>query len=130
MVDSEHGRERRELLEQATPLVHAAHALHQDALRRRVDDVVVLHRAEDDLELRLVPDEAAVNGLFAAERAELGVDDLAVAEINVRDVRAVAQREDAALSRDLERLQEVDDRHVGDRPGEARAAGEAARRRD
>ena len=33
--------ERRQLLEQASPLVNAAHALHQEALRRRLDRVAL-----------------------------------------------------------------------------------------
>ncbi len=130
MIDLEDRRERGKLLEQATPLVDAAHALHQDALRRRADDVVVLHWTEHDLELGFVPDERAVDCLFAAERTELCVDHLAVAEVDVCVGVTARQVEDAALPRHLERLQEVDDRHVGGRPREPRAAGEAAGRRD
>ena len=84
VIDLEDRLERRQLLEQASPLVDAAHALHQEALRRRGDDVLAGDRAELDLERAGVPDQRAIDRLFAAEAAELGVDDLAVAEVDAR----------------------------------------------
>ena len=65
MIDLEDRGQRRQLFTQSAPLVYAPHALHEDALRGGADDVVVLHRREDDLELGLVPDERAVDRLFA-----------------------------------------------------------------
>src|SRR5581483_5602912 len=83
VVDLEERRQRRELLAQPAPLVDAAHALHEDGLRRAADDVLVGDRAELDLERRLVPDEGAVDRLLAAQAPELRVDHLAVAEVDV-----------------------------------------------
>jgi hypothetical protein len=54
-VDLEPVRQRRELLEQARPLVEPAHAFHQEALRARRDRLSTPHRAELDLELAVVP---------------------------------------------------------------------------
>ena len=47
-----------------------------------------VHRAELDLELRLVPDERAVDRLLAAQAPEVRVDHLPLAEVNVRLLRA------------------------------------------
>nr|WP_231864925.1 hypothetical protein [Sorangium cellulosum] len=117
-VDLEDGRERRQRLEQAAPLVDAAHALHEEALRRRLDPVGVVDLAELDLERPLVPQERAVDGLLAAEPAERRVDDLALAEVDLRLVVRVRQVDDPALPAHLERLQQIHDVHVEDRPGE------------
>ena len=83
-------------------------------------EIVVLHRAELDLELRLVPDERAVDRLLAAQAPEVGVDHLPLAEVDVRRLHPAREVNDAALPRHLEGLQEIDDGHVGDRPAEAR----------
>src|SRR4051812_44882889 len=76
----EDGGERRERFEEAAPLVDAAHALHEQALGRRLDDVRAVDLAELDLEVALVPDERAVDRLLPHQLAEGGVDHLAVAE--------------------------------------------------
>ena len=86
-VDLEDGSERRQLLQQAPPFVHPAHALHEEALRRRRDDVRVVDRRELDLEVAGAPDERAIDRLLAAQPSELGVDDLAVAEVDLRGLR-------------------------------------------
>ncbi|MEZ4312197.1 MAG: hypothetical protein R3F14_29565 [Polyangiaceae bacterium] len=125
-VHLEDGAERGERLQKAAPLVEAAHALHQEALRGGLDDVGVVDLAELDLEGALVPDEGAVDGLLAAQAAKDGVDALAVAEEDVRLVRLVLEVHDAALAVHLEGLDEVDHAHVGDRAGEAGAAREVA----
>ena len=82
VIDLEDRGERRQLLEQAAPLVDAAHALHQEALRRGRNHVLVADRAKLDLEAAAAPDQRAVDRLFAAQPPELGVDDLAVAEVD------------------------------------------------
>jgi hypothetical protein len=112
VIDVEHRHQGWQLLEQASPLVDPPHPLHQDPLRRHLDDVVRLDDRELDLERTLVPDERAVNCFFAAERAELRVDDLSLAKQNLRAVGVVVNVQNAALSGDLERLQKVDDGHV------------------
>ena len=76
--------ERRQLLEQARPLVEAAHALHQQALRARRDHLAAAHGAEHDLELALAPGQQAIDRVLALQRAGLGVDHLAVAEVDRR----------------------------------------------
>ena len=89
VVDLEHRLERRQLLAQAAPLVDAAHALHQQALRRQLDHVLATDVLELDLELAVAPHQQAIDRLFAGEPAQLGVDHLAVAKV---DRRALARR--------------------------------------
>ena len=81
-VDLEAMRQRRQLLEQARPLVEPPHALHQQALRARRDHLAAAHGAEHDLELALAPGQQAIHGVLALQRAGLGVDHLAVAEVD------------------------------------------------
>ncbi len=69
-----------------------------------------------------------VDRLFAPKAPELRVDDLPVAEVDVRLLRRPAQVNDAALARDLERLQEVDHRHVLRRSREAGPPRQGLRR--
>src|SRR5262249_1653293 len=82
VVDLEHCLERRQLLEQAAPLVEAPHPLHEEALGAELDDVLAADVLELDLELAVGPDEEAVHGLLALEAPELGVDHLAVAKVD------------------------------------------------
>ena len=128
VIDLEDRRQRRELLAEAPPLVDPPHPLHEDALRGTADDVLVRDGAELDLERGLVPDERAVDGLLAAEAAELGVDHLAVAEVDVPLLAAAAKVNDAALPRYLEGLEQIDHGHVRRRPGEARPPRRGAAR--
>src|SRR6185312_13279992 len=111
VVDLEHRLERRQLLAQSPPLVDAPHALHQQALRRQLDDVLAPDVLELDLELALAPHEQAIDRVLAAQPTELRVDDLAVAEVDGAAL-AVGVREvdDARLARDLDRLDQIDDR--------------------
>ena len=68
IVDLEHGLERRQLLEQAPPLVDPAHALHQQALRRQLDHVLAPDVLELDLELALAPHQQAIDRVLAVSR--------------------------------------------------------------
>ena len=129
MIDLEDRLHRGELLGEASPLVQPPHSLHEDTLRRRADDVVVLHVAKLDFEVGLVPDERAVDDLFAAKGSELCVDQLAVAKEHVREVFSISKVDHAALSRHLERLKEVDDRHVLYRSRKMRASARVRARR-
>ena len=120
MIDLEPLVERRELLDEPAPLVGAAHALHDEDGGRLLDDLLARDGPEVDLEIGLVPDEHPVDGLFAAERAHLGIDGATAFEPHVTELAAALERDRPALLRDLEGLQQVDDGHVLDRAGEAR----------
>src|SRR5690606_26547258 len=80
------------------------------------------HGAELDLELALVPRQQPVDRVLALQRAGLGVDHLAVAEVDRGlSVRAAGELDDARLAADLDGLDDVDHGHVGDAAGEAGA---------
>src|SRR5690606_13831553 len=120
VVDLEDAVERRELLEQASPLVHASHPFHEDALRAGRDgDLVHAHLPKLEIELALVPDEEAIDGRVAAELAELGVLKRPVLEVDGAAPPAEREIEHAALSADVDRLEQIDQAHVGERTAEA-----------
>ena len=119
MIELEGRVEGWQLLDEATPFVGAAHPLHHEDGRGLLDDLFALDGPEVDLEVRFVPDEHPVDGLFAAERADLGIDRPAPLEPHVSELASALEGDRAALLRDLERLKEVDDGHVLDRAGEA-----------
>src|SRR5690606_1520679 len=108
-----------ELLEQPAPLVDTAHALHEEALRARVDRLLVdADLAELEVELALVPDEEAIDRGLAAELAELGVLERAVLEVDGAAPSARGEVEHAALAADVDRLEQIDHAHVGEGPAE------------
>ncbi|PRQ05660.1 hypothetical protein ENSA5_02040 [Enhygromyxa salina] len=113
-VDGEDLVEGGELLEQSTPLVDPAHALHEQALGRLLDDRVAVDVLELDGEAAVGETEEAIDRLLGLQPAHLGVDDRAVPKPD-RGVAEVGLEVDrAALARDLDGLKQVDDRHVGE----------------
>ena len=112
VVDFEHAIERRELLQQSPPLIDAAHAFHQEPLRRQVDLVVLVVGLKLHRERALVPDEHSVERLLTLEAAGLRVDHLAVAEGDLGLLGARLDVEVAGLAADLDGLHEVDQTHL------------------
>jgi hypothetical protein len=88
--------------------------LHQQRRCRHVDDVVTANGLEFDGELAVRPREQPVERVGAREAADLGVDDLAVAEEDrTPTVVAVYDMDDAGLPVELDGLDEIDDADVG-----------------
>ena len=106
MVDFENRRQRRQLLQHAAPLVDPPHALHQQALRRGGNDVVVLDRSEFDLEGAAAPNQSAVDRLLTAQAPQFRIHDLSVAKIDdQRLAPRLTNTSHAALTADFEGLQ-------------------------
>ena len=92
-------------------------------LRRHRDHLAPANRAEHHLELALVPRQQPVDRVLALQGPGLGVDHLAVAEVDRRLLAGLAGEVDqAGLAADLDGLDQVDHRHVADAAGEPRAA--------
>ena len=121
-VDGEQRVERRQLLHEPTPLVDPAHALHEDALRALGDDLVTVDRLELDVEVTVALAEQAIDRRLALEPTHLRIDDGTIAEPERRFTELGGQRDRAALARDLDGLNEVDHRHVGELTAELRAS--------
>ncbi len=125
-TDLENRVERRQGFAKTTPLVHAPHALHQQSLRGTADDFGHLDFAEFDLEIAFVPKQDAIDGFFAGEFSQDRVDDFAVAEIDVGLLPVVVNVNDARFATHLERLQQIDDPHVGDETRKTRPSTQRA----
>src|SRR5262249_44264514 len=124
MVDGEARLERGQLLEQTAPFVEAAHALHEQALTRQLDDVaaVAYRGPELDVEGALVPHHQAIDCVLAFEPPELRIDDLVVLEVKLGGLAvAAAHPNTSGLAANLDGLNEIDDTHVGDVACEFRA---------
>src|SRR5690606_34608049 len=120
-MDLKYAVERRELLEESPPLVHAAHAFHEDALYARLDrHLIDADGPEFEIEASLTPDEEAIDGLFPAEFAEFGVLQCAVLEVDGTAATARGEKKNAGFAADVDRLEEIDEAHVGQRTAEAR----------
>ena len=88
-----------------------------------LDHVLAPHVAEVDLERALAPEQRAVDRALAAQRAELGVDQRCRrGSRSIAALRCRVQVQHARLLADVDRLQQVDEAHVGERAGEARLA--------
>src|SRR5262249_54027487 len=73
---------------------------------------------ELDLELSVGPDEETIDGVLALQPPKLRVDDLAVAEIDRRAAAFAGKVDNTRFSTDLDSLNEIDHRHVGELAGE------------
>jgi hypothetical protein len=110
--------DRGELLLQAPPLVHATHALHQEALGRRLNAPRPFDRLEVDLEVAVFPGQEPVDGVLAPQFPGLRVDDLTIGKVEPRLMGRPVDREHAALAPEFNRLQQVDHAHVFERAEE------------
>src|SRR5262249_9650833 len=118
VVDLEDGLERRKLLEQPAPLVEPAHALHEQPLRRQLDDVAAPDVLELYLELAVGPDEQPIDRVLALQPAETDVGDRSVADVDDGAPVGAGEVNYPGLSADLDGLDEFDHRHVAERAGE------------
>ena len=110
--DGKHRVEMRQMLEHPAPFVHAAHPLHQDPLRRRLDHDGLFDRSHLDLELTGTPDEGAIHRLLAAQAPNASVDNVPFQEEEGARTRTIVQMRNPALPRHLKRLEQIDDAHV------------------
>src|SRR5690606_21090315 len=74
--------QRRQLLEQPTPFIETAHALHEQTLGRHLNDVAPPDRTKQYLERTIGPRQQTVHRILALQAPGFGVDDDTIAKID------------------------------------------------
>src|SRR2546427_59957 len=108
------------LLRHAAQLVDPAHRLHQRRLGPAVDSRLARGSGEVDPKLAALPRHQPPESGFAAERAELRVDHLAVAHPDPRELAGALAAQDGAFPPGLDPLEHVQQPEVAHRAGQTR----------
>ena len=112
-------RVHRQRLGDAGQLLHAPHGLQQRALRPPADAALPLARLREvDAKLAVLPGHQPPERDVAGNGAQLGVDDLALAHPDARELPAVLAAHDRVLPPALQRAEEVQQPQIPDRAGE------------
>ena|SRR5438876_1190654 len=102
-----HVLHRWDLFRQHAPLIETAGGFHQKIRIRFGDRLAVRLRARLELKLALVPDRQRVNGLFADQIADRGVNHLTALEENVSTLVIARQGKFPRLSGNTDQLDDV-----------------------